>query len=115
MTQLSDKVALITGAGSGIGRAVAELFARAGARVAVVDLSAERAAQTAVAIRDSGGESIFIQADVSNSDAVADMVRETLEKWKRIDVLHNNAGISMSETPLEEIDDALFDQMMAER
>jgi len=113
MTQLNGKVALITGAGSGIGRAVAELFAREGARVAVVDLSGERAAETAVAIRESGGESMVIQADVSNSDAVADMVRQTLDKWERIDVLHNNAGISMRETPIEQIDDGLFDRLMA--
>ena len=65
--RLEGKVALITGAGSGIGRATAELFAREGAKVAVVDLSEEAGEQTVEAIREPGGDSIFIQADVSSA------------------------------------------------
>jgi NAD(P)-dependent dehydrogenase (short-subunit alcohol dehydrogenase family) len=68
--RLENKAALITGAGSGIGRATAELFAKEGARVAVVDLSEEAGAQTVEAIREYGGEGFFVRADVSSADDV---------------------------------------------
>jgi 3-oxoacyl-[acyl-carrier protein] reductase len=113
VSQLAGKVAVITGAGSGIGRATAELFARQGARVAVVDLAGEAASQTAAAIQDSGGESVAIQADVSQSEGVARMLAVTLQQWARIDILHNNAGVSMSGVAVEDIDEATFDRILA--
>jgi len=111
--RLEGKVALITGAGSGIGRATAELFAKEGAKVAVVDLSAETGEQTVEAIREAGGESIFIQADVSSAEDVANMIGRTVQEWGRIDVLYNNAGIPMGATPIDEVDDDFFDKTMA--
>lgn len=111
--RLEGKVALITGAGSGIGRATAELFAREGAKVAVVDLSEPAGAQTVEAIHEAGGDSIFIQADVSSAADVERMIARTVEAWGRIDVLYNNAGIPMGATPIEEVDDDFFDKTMA--
>ena len=111
--RLDGKIALITGAGSGIGRATALRFAREGARVAVVDLSAERATETTDAINQEGGEAIAIRADVSRSEDVAEMVRQSMQRWGRIDVLHNNAGISVNNVPVEDVDEALFDRIIA--
>jgi 3-oxoacyl-[acyl-carrier protein] reductase len=113
VNELSGQVALVTGAGSGIGRATARLFAEEGARVAVVDLAHEGARETAAEIQQAGGDALAIQADVSQSESVADMIQRTLEQWARIDILHNNAGISMNNTPVEEVDEALFDRIIA--
>jgi len=111
--RLEGKVALVTGAGSGIGRATAELFAKEGAKVTVVDLSPGTGEQTVEAIREAGGESIFVRADVSNADDVANMIRRTVNQWGRIDILYNNAGIPMGATPIEEVEDDFFDTTMA--
>ncbi|MDQ7843539.1 MAG: glucose 1-dehydrogenase [Armatimonadota bacterium] len=87
------KVAVITGAGAGIGRATAVLFARAGARVAVVDVDAGAGPQTVEQIAASGGEAVFIAADVSNPDDVRRMVETVMARFGRLDILVNNAGI----------------------
>jgi 3-oxoacyl-[acyl-carrier protein] reductase len=89
--RLEDKVALITGAGSGIGRASAERFAAEGARVAVVDLKG--AAETVAAIEAAGGEAIALTTDVADEEQVATMAEVALERFGKVDVLMNNAGI----------------------
>jgi 3-oxoacyl-[acyl-carrier protein] reductase len=111
--RLQDKVALITGAGSGIGRATAELFAKERAKVAVVDLSPESGEVTVEAIRELGADAICVQADVSLAADVKKMIDATVQAYGRLDVLHNNAGIPMGATPIEEVDDEFFDRMMA--
>lgn len=93
MGKLDGKVALITGAGSGIGRATALLFATEGARVVVVDRVADGGLETAKMVEDAGDEAVFIQTDVSKSFEVERMVKETLVTYERIDILFNNAGI----------------------
>ncbi len=111
--RLENKVALITGAGSGIGRATAELFAREGASVAVVDLAREAGEQTVELIREYGGEASFVRADVSSAEDVKAMIGATVDRYGRLDVLYNNAGVPMGATPIEEVDDAFFDTLMA--
>lgn len=92
--RLKDKVILITGAGSGIGRNTALLFAKEGATVIVNDLNAKSGNETISEIGNQGGEAWFIEADVTNPLSVKAMVEESIDKYKRIDVLFNNAGIS---------------------
>ena len=92
--RLESKVALITGGGSGIGRACAEMFAREGARVAVSDISLERAQSTTQFVTSHGGEAIAISGDVSVGDDAQNMVSATVEKFGKLDVLVNSAGVS---------------------
>ncbi len=91
--QLPDKVALVTGAGRGIGRAIALGLAQAGARVAVNDINPDTAERTAREIRDGGGEAVAFAADVANKLAVHTMINGCLERWGRLDILVNNAGV----------------------
>jgi NAD(P)-dependent dehydrogenase (short-subunit alcohol dehydrogenase family) len=93
MDRLKGKVALITGGGSGMGRASCALFAREGARVVVVDRAADAGQETAAQIRDEGGDASFVEADVSDPAHVERMVAATVDSYGRIDVLFNNAGI----------------------
>ncbi|TDP64136.1 NAD(P)-dependent dehydrogenase (short-subunit alcohol dehydrogenase family) [Roseateles toxinivorans] len=92
--ELARKVALITGAGSGIGRATALLFAREGAQVAVCDLNRDGAEATVAAIQAAGGQAIVVQANVALAADCERSVRETLAAFGRLDVLFNNAGIT---------------------
>jgi NAD(P)-dependent dehydrogenase (short-subunit alcohol dehydrogenase family) len=98
--RLKDKVALITGGASGIGRATAELFAREGARVAVADYD-PYGRDIVQAITTAGGQAIFLTADVSDSAQVTKMVDAALQAYGRIDILFNGAGILYYGTVLE--------------
>ena len=92
--RLKDKVALVTGAGSGIGRAVALRFANEGASVAVSDISGANVRDTASMIEEAGGRGLALSGDVSNSADAERMVRATIDDFGRLDILVNSAGIS---------------------
>ncbi|OXM84213.1 SDR family NAD(P)-dependent oxidoreductase [Paenibacillus rigui] len=92
--RLQNKIILITGSGSGIGKATALLFASEGATVVVNDLSVEKGEETVEEIKQAGGSALFVQADVTDPDSVKSMVDQIIAAYGRIDVLFNNAGIS---------------------
>jgi NAD(P)-dependent dehydrogenase (short-subunit alcohol dehydrogenase family) len=108
----TGKIALITGAGNGIGRATAVAFAKSGAKVVVVDRDADAGAATVGIIKQQGGEARFIAADVTKSADVANYVKETLDAHGRIDCFFNNAGIEGKVVHTAEYDEAMFDQVI---
>ena len=110
MLRFDDKVALITGAGSGIGKAMAEAFAGEGARVAVVDQVEKSARVVAASIGESA---VAIRCDVSSKTDVAAAVQATVEAFGALDILINNAGITHVNTPMLDIDEGEFDRVLA--
>ena len=106
---VSDRVALVTGAGRGNGKAIAEELAANGATVVVNDLEEEPAESTAESIRDDGGEAIALTADVSDKEAVESMVAEAVDELGTIDILVNNAGVGQSGPFLSRESDELFE------
>ena len=114
MTRLTGKVALITGAASGIGQETAVLFADQGARVVVADVQDSEGEQTVQTIRSSGGEAEFVHADVSTATGCRDMVEAAEDHFGRLDVLFNNAGIMHSEDgDAETTDETIWDLTMS--
>ena len=109
--RLENKVALVTGAGSGIGRATAELFAKEGASIAVADYDAESGETTVRSIKQSGGRAVFVHADVSKASDAERMVKVAVDTYGRLDVVHNNAGIFVRPTPAHEMTEDLWDRV----
>lgn len=109
MGRLQDRVAVITGAGQGIGRGIARRYATEGAHVVVAELRAEHGERTAAELRDMGVDAIFVLTDVARKADVTGMVAAAAERFGRVDVLVNNAQAFTVPTPLEE----QTDQMMA--
>jgi NAD(P)-dependent dehydrogenase (short-subunit alcohol dehydrogenase family) len=94
MGRLDGKVAIVTGSGTGIGRAGATLFAKEGAEVVVADVDPKGGEETARIIREAGGESIFVKTDMTEAAEVEKMVKATIDAYGKLDVLWNNAGVS---------------------
>lgn len=110
--RLYDKVAIITGAGSGMGRASAIRFAEEGAKVAVADLNAESGNETVEKIKAAGGEAFFVKTDVGIESEIERMVKSTVEKYGKLNILYNNAGCPQLTRPFETIDNEEWSRMM---
>lgn len=112
MIDLSGKVVLITGGGGGIGRAAAETFATAGAKVVIIDISAELGEEAVEHLQQKGGEALFIKADVSSSADVANYVRVAVDRFGRIDVFVNNAAWEGVVQSLVDYPEDVFDKVI---
>lgn len=113
MDRLKNKVAIITGGGSGIGRATCLLFAREGAKVVVADYVAEGGNETVRQISAANGQAVFVQADVSKSADVQNMIGATIRNYGRVDILFNNAGIEGPSTKLGNLKEEDWDRVIA--
>jgi NAD(P)-dependent dehydrogenase (short-subunit alcohol dehydrogenase family) len=112
--RLRDKVTVITGAGSGMGRLAALAFAREGARIVAADVAPKAGEETAAGITKEGGQALFVQADVSREDQVTALVRRAVDRFGRLDVLYNNAGIFPErDGSVVDVEEAVWDQVMA--
>ncbi|MFN8204884.1 MAG: SDR family oxidoreductase [Solirubrobacteraceae bacterium] len=114
---LEEKVCVITGAGSGIGRATAVEMARRGARVVACDVDDDAGARTCDLVRDAGDEGLYVHCDVSDEAQLAGLVEAAVARFGSIDVLHNNAGITdtqlMGETTMETLAADVWDRVFA--
>lgn len=113
MGALEDRVALVTGGSSGIGRACARAFAAEGATIIVGDVSVEDGEETARLIERAGGRATFIRVDVTKASDVAALVRRAVETYGRLDCAHNNAGISGTVAPTAECTEENWDRTIA--
>ena len=109
--RLKDKIALVTGAASGMGESAAQVFAREGAKVVVADLLEKEGSAVAASIASAGGEGMFLRMDVSGEEQWREAVRATVKRYGRLDVLVNNAGISGA-VP-DRMSTEYFDKLMA--
>ncbi len=112
MMRLENKVAIITGGGTGIGKETALLFAREGAKIVITDINQESGDQAVKDIQANGGEALFIRHDVSNEEDWKRVAKETIETFDKVDVLFNNAGIYIIK-PVAEIELEEWNRLMS--
>jgi 3-oxoacyl-[acyl-carrier protein] reductase len=111
--KLQGRIAIVTGAGSGIGAATAALFAAEGARVACADIDEAAAKKTVEAIAKVGGQALAARVDVTSAADGRTLVEQVVATWNRVDVFFANAGVPQSPVRIEELDEATFDRIMA--
>ncbi|HTO10788.1 MAG TPA: glucose 1-dehydrogenase [Candidatus Binatia bacterium] len=111
--RLKDRVAIVTGAGSGIGAASAIAMAREGARVLVVDINDAAVKKTVEQIEQAGGQAAGARADVSRAADNQSVVEQAVARWGRLDVFFANAGVPQWKTDIEDVDEKTFDQIFA--
>ena len=111
--RLKGRVAIITGAGSGIGRTSALLFAREGAKVIVADYMAESGEETVKLIKEAGGEATFVKVDVSKAADTQRMVKTAIDSYGKLDILDNNAGIEGPSAPTEDLPEEDWDRVLS--
>jgi len=110
--KLADRVAIVTGGGSGIGAASALAFAREGARIAVADLNEAAAKTTLEAIERAGGQGVALRCDVTRADDNQRAVEQAVATWGRLDVFFANAGVPQWKTDVEAVEEKDFDRIM---
>lgn len=113
MAQLAGKVALVTGSGRGLGRACAQIFAREGASVVIVDIDPETGAESVRLIEEAGGQAVFVRADISVAADVERMVRTAEDTYGGLDCAVNNAVLNIGRTPLADIAEEDWDRSFA--
>ena len=109
--RLKDRIAIVTGAASGIGKATAATFAREGASVMCADVNAEGAEAVARTIADTGGDAASVAVDVAREDEIQNMVAETVKRWGKLDVIYNNAGIGFG-GPVTQVQEEDWDRLI---
>jgi len=112
MKKLQDRIGLVTGAGSGIGRSAALAFAREGAKVVVADIVTQGGEETVQMIKNAGGEAIFVKSDVTQEAQVEALIKKAIDTYGRLDCAFNNAGIDGETTGLVACSQELFDRVM---
>jgi NAD(P)-dependent dehydrogenase (short-subunit alcohol dehydrogenase family) len=110
---LRDKVALITGAASGIGRAGAQVFAREGAKLVLADINEKDGEEISSRVKENGGESVFVKCDVSSTSAVAGLISKAVDVFGRLDCAFNNAGIAGEQAPTCQCSDDNWDLVIS--
>lgn len=112
MGRLKNKVAVVTGAGNGIGRCIAELFAREGAAVVIVDIAEQDGCDAVEVIVGQGGRARFIRTDVTSPDEIRSMLARSIEMFGRIDILVNNAACWGRDTTIVDVPEEVWDQVL---
>jgi glucose 1-dehydrogenase len=113
MDRLKQKVAIVTGAAMGMGKATAELFAEEGAKVIVADFNAEEGLKVVEQIKANGGEATFCKVDISNAKLVEEMVQFTVDTYGRLDCAVNNAALKPDNNSFEDLDEEYYDRLQA--